>query len=279
MDKQLFNADALNSSNNIIDTNYVPVTQNGDIWHLGDSILVCGDSRDRETYTAFKKDADLILTDPPYGVNYKNAAGKIYNDDVKELDNLLTSVFINCYNASTDRASIYAFGAGNTMEILLRSLREARFNNRYILSCVKNKATFGFANYKIKAEFCVFGWKKGHSHNFYGDKKQTTVIEFKSPNKALYHPTVKPLELIKRFAINSTKAGDVILDPFSGSGTTLIAADMLGCSCNAIELNERYCDVTVGRWLALHPAQRATLYRDGSFAGTSEHFGIEPIVC
>lgn len=197
--------------------------------------------------------ANLLLTDPPYNVAYEGGTNKaltIQNDDMSEDDFVL---FLQSAFANADRhlecgGAFYIWHGSRTQ----KQFEEAMpWEIRQQLIWNKNSLIMGRQDYQWKHEPCFYGWKDGQSHNWYSDRTQTTVLEFNKPTKNGEHPTMKPVELIAYQMGNSTKKGDIVLDLFGGSGTTLIAAEQTGRQCRMLELDERYADVIVKRFEAL----------------------------
>lgn len=245
----------------------VPRTKPGDLYRLGAHRLLCGDSTmiDHVQRLMAGEKADLWIADPPFGVSYveKNAAvhggipanqaGKEIKSDtksVKELCPLWRDVATNAFVVTTMEASNYwcACQGSDKMMMMMMMMQEAGWNIRHELIWVKDSFVFGRSDYHYRHEPIIFGWKEKGTHNWYGDRKQDSVIELPRPKKSDLHPTTKPIELFERFMANSTKRGDAVLESFGGSGTTLIAAEKLGRRSFTMELDPRYCDVIVDRW-------------------------------
>ena len=195
----------------------------------------------------------MLLTDPPYNVDYQGEtedALTIQNDNMSDDDFavFLQSAFENADRHMHKGAAFYIWHARRTQSTFEKAIP---FEIRQQLIWNKNSMVLGRQDYQWKHEPCFYGWKEGASHNWYADRSQTTVMEFDKPNKNGDHPTMKPVELIAYQMQNSTKKGDVVLDLFGGSGTTLIAAEQTGRFCRMLELDERYADVIVKRFEAL----------------------------
>lgn len=229
------------------------ITKSGDIWLLGNHRLICGDSTKEETYTFLMngKKANLIVTDPPYNVNYQSNAGKIKNDNMNsdKFYQFLFDAFSNMEKVMSNEASIYVFHADT--EGL--NFRKAFFDAGFYLSgtCIWKKQilVLGRSPYQWQHEPCLFGWKKNGKHQWYSDRKQTTIWEFDRPNKNNDHPTMKPVPLIAYTIKNSSMSNCIVIDPFGGSGSTLIACEQTNRICYTIELDEKYCDVIVKRYI------------------------------
>jgi len=227
----------------------------GDVWTLGRHRLVCGDSTKAETYEVLMqgKKANLVVTDPPYNVNYEGTAGKIKNDNMasEKFFNFLFDAFSNIEKAMADDASIYVFHA-DTEGLNFRKAFEA--SGFYLSGCCiwkKPSLVLGRSPYQWQHEPCLFGWKKNGKHQWYSDRKQTTIWEFEKTKKNTDHPTMKPIPLLAYPIANSSMSNTLVLDPFGGSGSTLIACEQMDRSCFTIELDEKYCDVIVNRYIEL----------------------------
>lgn len=245
-----------------------PVTKSGDVWLLGNHRLVCGDSTKEETYAVLMdgKKANLVVTDPPYNVNYEGSAGKIQNDNMEndKFYQFLFDAFLNMEKVMADDASVYVFHADT--EGL--NFRKAFSNAGFYLSgtCIwkKQSLVLGRSPYQWQHEPCLYGWKKKGRHQWYSDRKQTTIWEFDKPKKNGDHPTMKPIPLIAYPIKNSSMSNCIVLDPFGGSGSTLIACEQLGRICHTIELDEKYCDVIVKRYIEqVGSADIVSVNRDG----------------
>lgn len=229
------------------------ITKKGDLWVLGNHRLICGDSTKQQTYTLLMNDkkANLVVTDPPYNVNYEGNAGKIKNDNMKSdaFYQFLLDAFRNIENVMENDASIYVFHADTEGLNFRKAFADADF---YLSgTCIWKKQTFvlGRSPYQWQHEPCLFGWKRKGKHQWYSDRKQTTIWEFDKPKRSDEHPTMKPIPLIAYIIKNSSMSNCIVLDPFGGSGTTLIACEQTGRICYTIELDEKYCDVIVKRYI------------------------------
>ena len=229
------------------------ITKRGDLWLLGNHRLICGDSTKQQTYTLLMNDkkANLVVTDPPYNVNYEGNAGKIKNDNMKSdaFYQFLLDAFRNMENVMANDSSIYVFHADTEGLNFRKAFADADF---YLSgTCIWKKQTFvlGRSPYQWQHEPCLFGWKRKGKHQWYSDRKQTTIWEFDKPKRSDEHPTMKPIPLIAYIIKNSSMSNCIVLDPFGGSGTTLIACEQTGRICYTIELDEKYCDVIVKRYI------------------------------
>lgn len=241
----------------------------GDIWLLGRHRLVCGDSTLPETYTTLMEGrrANLVLTDPPYNVNVEETAGKIKNDNMSDEDfyKFLFAMFVNVeQNMETD-ASIYVFHADSKGLIFRQAFHDAGF---YLSGCCiwkKNALVLGRSPYQWQHEPCLFGWKLGGKHQWYADRKQTTIWEYDRPKSSKEHPTMKPVALMAYPIQNSSMSNCIVLDPFLGSGSTLMACEETNRICYGIELDEKFVDVIVNRYIeAVGSSDGVFVIRDGS---------------
>lgn len=243
-------------------------SKTGDVWTLGRHRLVCGDSIKAETYEILMqgKKANLVVTDPPYNVNYEGSAGKIKNDNMaaEKFYQFLLDAFTNMEKVMAEDASIYVFHADTEGLNFRRAFSDAGF---YLSGCCiwkKPSLVLGRSPYQWQHEPVLYGWKKNGKHQWYSDRKQTTIWEFEKPRKNADHPTMKPIPLLAYPIINSSMSNTLILDPFGGSGSTLIACEQTDRSCCTIELDEKYCDVIVKRYVELKgSAEDVSVERDG----------------
>ncbi len=243
-------------------------SKTGDVWTLGRHRLVCGDSTKAETYETLMqgKKANLVVTDPPYNVNYEGSAGKIKNDNMaaEKFYQFLLDAFTNMEKVMAEDASIYVFHADTEGLNFRRAFTYAGF---YLSGCCiwkKPSLVLGRSPYQWQHEPVLYGWKKNGKHQWYSDRKQTTIWEFEKPRKNADHPTMKPIPLLAYPITNSSMSNTLILDPFGGSGSTLIACEQTDRSCCTIELDEKYCDVIVKRYVELKgSAEDVSVERDG----------------
>lgn len=240
----------------------------GDIWTLGRHRLICGDSTKAETYDLLMggTKANLVITDPPYNVNYEGSAGKIKNDNMADdaFYNFLLSAYTQMHSAMADDASIYVFHADTEGLNFRRAFADAGF---YLSGCCiwkKQSLVLGRSPYQWQHEPCLYGWKKNGKHQWYTGRKETTIWEFDKPKKNGDHPTMKPIPLLAYPIINSTMSNAVVLDPFGGSGSTLIACEQTDRICYTVELDEKFCDVIVKRYIEqVGSSDGVTVQRDG----------------
>lgn len=232
-----------------------PITKPGDIWILGNHRLMCGDSTHKDDIMRLmnNQDADMLLTDPPYNVDYvgKTAeALKIKNDnmDDNQFYEFLKKVFENMYIVTKEGASIYVFHADTEGINFRKAFKDVGFKLAECLIWKKDCFVMGRQDYQWQHEPVLYGWKEGKAHYFINDRTQSTILEFDRPKQSTLHPTMKPIDLIAKLIKNSSKENDIILDLFGGSGSTTIAAEQLNRKCYTMELDPKYCDVIVKRW-------------------------------
>ena len=229
------------------------ISKQGDIWLLGRHRLVCGDSTKAETYKTLMdgKKANLVVTDPPYGVSYNGSQGTIQNDNLKddEFYQFLYDAFTNMENHMANDASIYVFHADTKGHIFRRAFQDAGFYLSGVCQWVKQSLVLGRSPYQWKHEPCLFGWKKKGKHKWYAGRAETTVWEFDKPSKNNLHSTMKPVPLLAYPIKNSSLTNSIVLDPFGGSGSTLITCEQLDRICYMAELDEAFVDVIVKRFI------------------------------
>lgn len=230
-----------------------PVTKSGDLWLLGNHRLICGDSTREETYTFLMdgKKANLVVTDPPYNVNYEGSAGKIKNDNMEngKFYQFLLDAFTNMEKSMADDASIYVFHADTEGLNFRKAFADAGFYLSGTCIWKKQSLVLGRSPYQWQHEPVLFGWKKKGRHQWYTGRKESTIWEFDKPKKNGDHPTMKPVPLIAYPIKNSSMSNCIVLDPFGGSGSTLIACEQTDRVCHTIELDEKFCDVIVKRFI------------------------------
>jgi len=240
-----------------------PITQTGDVYELR-SIkknithrIICGDSTLKETYDKVLKEdrINLTVTDPPYNVDYEGGPDKkrdkIAND--KMADNsfyqFLYDFYIQAYEFSRPGAPIYVFHADTEGVNFRSALVDAGFKISQCLIWKKNSIVLSRQDYHWIHEPCLYGWKLGEAHPWYSDRKQRTVLEFDRPLRSEEHPTMKPVELLSYLILNSSQQRNIVFDAFLGSGSTLIACEKNWRICRGIELDPKYSDVEVRRWI------------------------------
>lgn len=230
-----------------------PVTKNGDLWLLGNHRLICGDSTREETYTLLMdgKKANLVVTDPPYNVNYEGSAGKIKNDNMEndKFYQFLLDAFTNMEKSMADDASVYVFHADTEGLNFRKAFADAGFYLSGTCIWKKQSLVLGRSPYQWQHEPVLFGWKKKGRHQWYTGRKESTIWEFDKPKKNGDHPTMKPVPLVAYPIKNSSMSNCIVLDPFGGSGSTLIACEQTNRVCHTIELDEKFCDVIVKRFI------------------------------
>ena len=228
----------------------------GDLIEIGEHRLLCGDSTDSEQVAKLmsREKADMVFTDPPYNVNYEGSTGlKIQNDNKsdEEFYNFLYDAFVNYQINLKDGSGIYVAHADLEGLNFRKAFKEAGFKLRSTIIWNKNSLVMGRSDYHWKHEPILYGWKEGASHNFYGDRKQTTVWDCSKPKKNNEHPTMKPIELVSIALNNSSLQNNLILDLFLGSGSTMVAAHQLKRKCYGMELDPKYCQVIIDRMAKL----------------------------
>lgn len=249
----------------------------GDVWMLGAHRVKCGSSTDPDDMADLLRGgvADLIVTDPPYNVAlgqhdrpseakqlHRRTDGLVIANDSWDNDEdfieFLRSAFELGMDVLKPGGAFYIWHADTQRMNFLKACERAGMTIRECLVWVKNVFTLGRQDYQWRHEPCLYGWKDGASHQWYSDRKQSTVLEFDKPSSNSEHPTMKPIPLIAYQIENSSKKGDLVLDMFGGSGSTLIACEKLGRKCVTMELDPHYCDVIISRWEEM-TGQRATL--------------------
>ena len=254
----------------------------GDLWLIGKHRVICGDSTGEEVYTRLMdgQKANLVLTDPPYGVDVEETAGKIQNDNLPDAEfyDFLLSAF-RCMQANlADDGSIYVWHADTKGLIFRKAYEDAGF---YLSGCCiwkKNALVLGRSPYQWIHEPCLFGWKKGGKHQWYADRKQVTVWEYDKPKSSPDHPTTKPVTLMAYPMKNSTMTNGIVLDPFLGSGSTLIACMETDRICRGIELDPKFVDCIVKRAIAHNNGKYDDVFviRDGQKLRFDEVAAFEP---
>ena len=239
-------------------------SQTGDVWHIGRHTVICGDSTDPETYKRLLGDTkvNLVCTDAPYFVNLSNKSGKIANDnlDDKAAYEFLMKAFTNFKNAMAKDASIYEFYATMKTRVFYDAFEDAGFKVGAGLIWKKPRAPFMRTDWKFNMEPIIWGWRKDGKHIWYGDQKQTAVFEFE-----FSHPSSKPVPLIVYLIKQCTQTNGIVLDGFLGSATTLIACEQIDRTCYGIELEPKFVDVAVVRYLQYKNNDSSDVYviRDG----------------
>ena len=239
---------------------------------LGEHRLLCGDSTQMESVEKVLAGglADMVFTDPPYNVNYGatmkdklrgTSNRKIANDNLGEgFEQFLYDACVNMLAVA--KGAVYICMSSSELHTLEKSFREAGGHWSTFVIWAKSSFSMGRSDYQRQYEPILYGWKEGVSHFWCGSRDQGDVWFIKKPHLNDLHPTMKPVELVERAVQNSSKTRDTVLDPFGGSGTTLIACERTGRQARLIELEPRYCDVILRRWEE-HTGQLATLAADG----------------
>ena len=228
-------------------------SERGKIYQLGKHRVMCGDSTSAEDVKKLvgAEDADCWLTDPPYNVAYEGSNGlTIQNDSMEDTKfrEFLRNAFGCAEKAMKPGAAFYVFHADSEGYNFRGACHDVGLRVRQCLVWKKNALVLGRQDYQWIHEPCLYGWKDGEAHSWYGGRDQTTVMEFNKPKKNDVHPTMKPVDMLVYLLKNSTKRGDVVLDTFGGSGSTLIACEETGRVCRTMELDPKYCDVIRRRW-------------------------------
>ncbi|MBE6811315.1 MAG: DNA modification methylase [Ruminococcaceae bacterium] len=255
----------------------------GDVWTLGRHRLVCGDSTKAETFELLMcgKKANLVITDPPYNVNYEGSAGKIKNDnmDNDSFYNFLLDAFKCTESAMADDASIYVFHADTEGLNFRKAFNDAGFNLSGCCIWKKQSLVLGRSPYQWQHEPCLFGWKKKGKHLWYTGRKESTIWEFDKPKKNGEHPTMKPIPLLAYPIMNSSMSNSIVLDPFGGSGSTLIACEQTDRICYTVELDEKFCDVIVKRYIEqVGSSAEVSVQRDGLTYSFDEVSGEDDVI-
>ena len=241
-----------------------PTSQAGDLWILGNHRLLCGDSTSPDDVSRLMGEdkAALMATDPPYCVEYTGAdrpqaSGKDWSDryreiDIKDLGEFLRSAFTALIPSLRDNAAVYVWHAHLQYPTIDNVFEEFGLLRHQPIVWVKPTSTFTYAYYRWAHEPCLFGWKKGNKPPHYLENAMTSVWEVDWEGKQRVvgneHPTQKPLRLFEIPAEQHTRPGEVVLEPFSGSGSQLIAAEKIGRRCRAMEISPAFVDVAVRRW-------------------------------
>ena len=238
-------------------------SKQGDIWILGNHRLLCGDATKKDDFEKLMdgQKADMLFTDPPYNVNYGTFKGNvknnfrfkertIQNDNMSEDEfySFLCNFVINAKDYVKSGSPFYiCYGERNAIQFLT-AFKDAGLYHSSNIIWKKNALVLGRADYHYIHEPIFYGWIDGQTHIYFGDRKQTSVWECNRPTNSKLHPTMKPIELIEKALMNSSKNEDIVLETFGGSGSTLIACQKNNRRCYTIELDPKYCDVIIQRW-------------------------------
>jgi DNA modification methylase len=247
------------------------VTTPGDVWLLGDHRLLCGDATQIEALEKVLAGglADMVFTDPPYNVNYgatmkgklRGKKRKITNDDLGEnFERFLRDTCVNIL--AVTKGAVYICMSSSELHTLHRAFTDAGGHWSTFIIWAKHVFTMGRSDYQRQYEPILYGWKEGVDHYWCGARDQGDVWFVKKPVSNDLHPTMKPVELVERAIRNSSKSRDTVLDPFGGSGSTVIACEKTGRQARVVELEPKYCDVIVRRWQEF-TGKAATLEGDG----------------
>lgn len=251
------NKDGLTDDDAVPEVPETPISKTGDLWLLGEHKLLCGDATKADDYKRLLGDElpDMAFTDPPYNVNYANTAkdklrGKnrpILNDNLG--DGFAAFLQAACQNIlGVTKGAVYIAMSSSELDTLQSAFRAAGGRWSTFIIWAKNTFTLGRADYQRQYEPILYGWRDGVDHFWCGARDQGDVWQIKKPAKNDLHPTMKPVELVERAVRNSSKTKDIVLDPFGGSGSTLIACEKSGRRARLIELDPKYVDVIVRRW-------------------------------
>ena len=232
-----------------------PKSKSGQIYQLGRHRLMCGDSTNKSDVKELMGgyQADLLLTDPPYNVDYtgkQKSKMKIDNDHLEndEFYKFLSSAFSNAKQVMKAGAAYYVWYASSQAINFNKALNDNGLKVREELIWKKNQIVMGRQDYQWQHEPCLYGWNEDGSHAWYSDRKQSTILSFDKPQRSDLHPTMKPIPLFDYQIKNSSKAGDIVLDLFGGSGTSIMACEQDGRTCYTMEFDPKYVDVIIKRW-------------------------------
>lgn len=230
----------------------------GDLFEIGHHKLICGDSTQTDTFAKLFDGqlADMVVTDPPYNVAYQGKtkdALTIENDNMGDKDfyQFLYDFYTALGSYSKQGGSWYVWHADSEGANFRQAMKDAGIMVKQCLIWVKNSMVMGRQDYQWKHEPCLYGWKEGAAHNWYSDRKQTTVLDFNRPSRNAEHPTMNPVELFAYQIKNSSKVGDIVADAFGGSGTTMVACHQLNRKGYVVEYDPKYCQVIVDRMIKL----------------------------
>jgi DNA modification methylase len=249
--------EGLTDEDAVPETQVAVVTVPGDVWIMGDHRLLCGDSTQLDVVEKVLAGglADMVFCDPPYNVNYgatmkdklRGKARAIKNDDLgDDFEQFLRDACVNMLVVT--KGAIYVCMSSSEIHTLQKAFREAGGHWSTFVVWAKNTFTMGRSDYQRQYEPILYGWKEGTQHFWCGARDQGDVWFIKKPHVNDLHPTMKPVELVERAIRNSSKGRDTVLDPFGGSGTTLIACEKSGRQARLIELEPKYCDVIIRRY-------------------------------
>ena len=248
-------AEGLTDEDSVPDVPETPVSQLADLWILGNHKLLVGDATDHADVARLMagEAADLTFTDPPYNVNYEGYTEDrltIKGDRMSdaEFKQFLEGAFRSCRTAVKPGASLYVCHSSSWQREFQDALEVAGFEVRCQIIWAKNTFAWGFGRYKFQHEPMFYCHVADQKDPWYGDKSQSTLWEEKKPAANRLHPTAKPVELVERALVNSSKAGDIVVDLFGGSGSTLIGCERRGRRARLMEIDPKYADVVVVRY-------------------------------
>ena len=264
----------------------IPVSRPGEVYILGGHRLMCGDSTSKEDTAKLMGGgkAVLYLTDPPYNVALKGSTGlTIANDDMPtgEFRQFLDKAFGAAASVLEPGTGFYIFHSDSESANFRLAAAGAGLEVHETLYWVKNALVLGRFDYQYITESCLYGWTPGAAHRWFNDRSQTNALHFDKPRRNDVHPSMKPVEMLVYLVKNSSARGDVVLDNFGGSGSTLIACEQTGRLCRTMELDPKYCDVIRRRWAefthgegcdwqSLTPAENEERERTGDTAENAE---------
>ncbi len=262
-------AEGLTDEDAVPELPQTPVSVTGDLWILGDHKLLVGDAtKQADVATLMAGDyADLVFTDPPYNVDYEGYTEdrlKIRGDRMSdaEFKQFLSSAFQAYRAAAKPGASLYVCHSSSWQREFQNALESAGFEVRCQIIWAKNTFAWGFGRYKFQHEPIFYAHVAKQKDPWYGDKSQSTLWEEKKPAANRIHPTAKPVELVERALLNSSKAGDIVADLFGGSGSTLIGCERRGRKARLMEIDPKYADCIVRRYQE-YTGKKAVLDGDG----------------
>lgn len=264
---------ALTDPDDVPEPPATPQSRLGDVWSLGPHRLLVGDATQDLDSLMQGDQADLVLTDPPYNVDYQGGTGlKIENDKLLPVDfyTLLNNAFAQASANAKVGAGLYIFHADSERVTFQTAAENTGWTIRQNLVWVKSSLVLGRQDYHWRHEPILYGWLAGSAHRWYGDRKQSTVLEFDKPARNADHPTMKPVGLVSYLVCNSTQTGGIVLDPFAGSGSTLIACHSTNRIARLVELDPRYADVILRRYME-HTGDTPTKQDGTKFSGQGEN--------
>lgn len=266
-----------------------PVTETGDVWILGKHRLLCGDSTDQDTVRDFVDagSIDLVITDPPYNVGYIGKTADsltIKNDKMAEarFRQFLLAAFQQMRNALKQGGAFYIFSPAGPHGTVFRNVLGEVMQLRQVLIWCKDQFVLGRSDYHYRHEDILFGhrqedviygWRDGEPYYFKADRTLDSVWECERPKASRIHPTMKPVKLLAKAIRNSSTRRQTVFDPFCGSGSTMIACEMMARACRTIELDPAYCDAAVQRWQTLTEKEARLESTGATFAETAEARG------